>query len=129
MKYTCKILKVVCLIAIAGIVFPLYLQAQDPAMVDSTHHKVILENDQVRILRVTYAPNEKGTVHNHPNSVAVFLTDAALRITQPDGKTVEITAKPGQVAWSPATTHTVENAGEKAFELIHIDIKCPVKSE
>ena len=128
MNHFHKFLTVICLMAVAGIIFPQGLQAQDPAKTDSTHHKVILENDQVRILRVIYAPHEKGTMHDHPNSVAVFLTDAAIRITQPDGKTIEITAKSGQTVWSPATTHFIENVGEKEFELIHIDLKCPTKT-
>lgn len=124
-----KFLFAIMLIASVSVFFPQDLQAQDPAMIDSIHHKVILENDQVRVMRVNYSPHEKGSVHNHPNSIAVFLTDATIRIIQADGKTVEITAKPGQVVWSPATTHTVENAGDKEFELIHIDLKCQAKTD
>ena len=33
------------------------------------------ENDQVRILRVSYGPREKSVLHEHPNSIAVFLVD------------------------------------------------------
>ncbi len=116
-------------IVIAALIFVQSLQAQDPARVDSLHHKVIFENDQVRVVRVTYASHEKGAIHNHPNGVAVFLTDATLRFTLPDGKTLDRTAKAGEAVWSPATRHIVENAGEKKIDLIHVELKPTTKPE
>ena len=50
--------------------------AQDPVKVDSKHYKVEFENDQVRVLRISYGPHEKSVMHEHPASVAIFLTDA-----------------------------------------------------
>ena len=32
--------------------------AQEPTKVDSKHYKVVAENDQVRVLRITYGPKE-----------------------------------------------------------------------
>src|SRR6202030_2766241 len=61
--------------------------AQDPIKVDAKHYKVEFENDQVRVLRITYGPHEKSVMHGHPASVAVFLTDGQSRFTMPDGKT------------------------------------------
>jgi len=116
---------VVCLIAAAAILSTQAAKAQDPLKVDSTHSKAILENDQVRVFRVTYAPHEKGAMHSHPNGLAVFLTDISLRFTLPDGKTLERSAKAGQAAWLPATTHLVENVGEKRVEMIHVELKSP----
>jgi hypothetical protein len=49
--------------------------AQDPTQVDAKHYKVTFENDQVRILRITYGPHEKSVMHEHPISIAVFLAD------------------------------------------------------
>ena len=40
--------------------------AQDPVKVDSAHHKVELENAQVRVLRITLDPGAKTPVHEHP---------------------------------------------------------------
>jgi hypothetical protein len=50
--------------------------AQDAAKVDAKHYTVEFENDQIRILRIKYGPKEKSVMHAHPNSVAVFLTEA-----------------------------------------------------
>ena len=54
--------------------------AQDPTVVDAKHYKVMFENDQVRILKITYGPKEKSVMHEHPNAVAVFLTDGQINI-------------------------------------------------
>jgi quercetin dioxygenase-like cupin family protein len=48
------------------------VSAQDPVQVDSKHYKVEFENEQVRVLRITYGPHEKSVMHEHPNAVAVF---------------------------------------------------------
>jgi quercetin dioxygenase-like cupin family protein len=63
--------------------------AQDPTQVDAKHYKVTFENDQVRILRITYGPHEKSVMHEHPNSIAVFITDGRIKFTLPDGKSEE----------------------------------------
>jgi len=97
--------------------------AQDPVKVDSTHYKVEFENDQVRVLRVTYGPGEKSVMHEHPNVVAAFLSDAQGQFTFPDGKTVPVTTKAGQVIWDPAGKHLPENTGDKSFQLIVIELK------
>ncbi len=97
--------------------------AQDPAKVDSTHYKVEFENDQVRVLRVAYGPGEKSVMHEHPNVVAVFLSDAQGQFTFPDGKTAPVTVNAGQVIWDPAGKHQPENKGDKPFTVIVIELK------
>ncbi len=127
MKHTCVRGAAVCLIGIAVIIASPGLRAQDPAKVDSTHNKVVLENEQVRVVRSTYPPHEKAAMHSHPNYVAVCITDGTLRITLPDGETAIHRFKAGQAVWAPATTHSVENIGEKPVELVHVELKCPGK--
>ncbi|HEY0767208.1 MAG TPA: hypothetical protein VGD47_04575 [Steroidobacteraceae bacterium] len=97
--------------------------AQDPVKVDSKHYKVEFENAQVRVLRITYGAHEKSVMHEHPASVAVFLTDSTAQFTMPDGKTVPMTAKPGSVQWAAAGKHLPENTGDKPFELILVELK------
>jgi quercetin dioxygenase-like cupin family protein len=71
------------------------VMAQDPTQVDAKHYKVTFENDQVRILRITYGAHEKSVMHEHPNSIAVFLTDGRIKFTLPDGKSEERDVKAG----------------------------------
>ena len=97
--------------------------AQDPTKVDAKHYKVVSENDSVRVLRITYGPHEKSVMHEHPNGVAVFLSDFSGRFTLPDGKTVDMTGKAGDAVWSPGGKHLPENLGDKVFELILVELK------
>jgi radical SAM protein with 4Fe4S-binding SPASM domain len=68
---------------------------KDPVQIDGKHYKVVSENDQVRVLRVSYGPHEKSVMHEHPSLVAVFLNDANFRFTFSDGRTEENSGKAG----------------------------------
>ena len=98
--------------------------AQDPVKVDPAHHKVELENADVRVLRITIAPGEKAPAHDHPNSVAVFLSDGTNRLTT-DGKPTETPQKRGDVVLLNASKHTVENVGKNTTEVILVELKKP----
>jgi len=97
--------------------------AQDPVKVDPKHYKVEFENDQVRVLRITYAPGEKGVMHSHPEGMVIFLSDANGKFTFPDGKTENRDFKKGFFSWVPAETHQGENVGDEPFEVIQIEMK------
>jgi quercetin dioxygenase-like cupin family protein len=95
----------------------------DPIAVDSKHYKVELENDRVRVLRISYGPREKSVMHGHPDSVAICLTDMHVRFTMPDGKTEEQRAKAGQVLLTPAGEHLPESLDANRMELILVELK------
>src|SRR5262249_43408990 len=97
--------------------------AQDPTKVDANHYTVTFENDQVRILRINYGAREKSVLHEHPNSIAVFLTDGKIKFTLADGTLQERDVKAGQSAWNPAGKHLPENMGDKPFEAVLIEMK------
>jgi len=97
--------------------------AQDPTQVDAKHYRVTFENDQVRILRISYGPHEKSVMHEHPNSIAVFLTDDRIKFTLPDGKSEERDVKAGQSVWNIAGKHQPENLGDRPFEVVLIEMK------
>ncbi len=101
--------------------------AQDAVKVDPKHYKVEFENDQVRVLRISYGPGEKSVMHGHPNAVAVALTDVNGKFTLPDGKTQAVTQKAGMSLWTPAGKHLPENVGDKPFELILVELKAGKK--
>ena len=97
--------------------------AQDPVKVDATHYKVEFENAQVRVLRIKVGPGEKSIMHQHPNAVAIFLTDVNGKFTFPDGKSEAITSKAGDARWTPAITHLPENVGDQPFEVVLVELK------
>jgi quercetin dioxygenase-like cupin family protein len=97
--------------------------AQDPVEVDPKHYKVEFEHARVRVLHIQYGPHEKSVMHRHPDAVAVFLADQSARFTLPDGKTIERGGKAGQAIWTPAETHLPENIGDKALDVILVELK------
>jgi len=97
--------------------------APDPVVVDPKHYTVEVENEKVRVLRITYGPREKSVMHSHPATVAVFLTEGHHRFTYPDGKSEDITIKAGQVAYFSAFEHDPENLSDKPFEVIVVELK------
>src|SRR3970040_1290594 len=92
--------------------------AQDPTVVDSAHYRVVFENDQVRVLRITYGAHEKSVTHYHPAGVAVFLTDANVKFTLPNGQMAQVQGKARDAIWTEAGAHLPENLNDKPNELI-----------
>jgi quercetin dioxygenase-like cupin family protein len=107
----------------AGLLAGAAASAQDAVKVDAKHYKIEFENDQVRVLRITYGPHEKSAMHSHPASVVVFLNDAHAKFTMPGGKTQDVVMKAGKVQWAEPTTHLPENLGDKGFEVIQVELK------
>jgi quercetin dioxygenase-like cupin family protein len=99
--------------------------AQDPVKVDPKHYKVDSENAQVRILRIHYGPHEKSVMHSHPDSVVTYLSDGTMKMHTPDGKTQDTTGKTGQTLFTPAGIHMPENASDKPFDAVLVELKNP----
>ena len=118
MRRACLVVSVLLGVALAG-----PARAQDSTVVDSKHYKVEFENDQVRVVRITYGPHEKSVMHAHPANVAVFLTDGQARFTLPDGTTQDVPVKAGTTQWDPGGKHLPENTGDKAFEVVLVELK------
>ena len=98
--------------------------AQDHAKADPEHAKVVAETDQVRVLRYHYAPHQKSAQHNYPDkTIDVALTKGRVRLTGPDGTSVEHSVEAGTVNVNPAATHIVENLGDTPFEGLSIEQK------
>ena len=97
--------------------------AQDPVAVDSAHYKLEFENEHVRALRITYGPNEKSVMHYHPAGVAVFFNDQKVQFTLPDGQTIEMGSKAGEVMWLEAGAHLPQNLTDQPLELILVEVK------
>ena len=97
--------------------------AQDLAKVMPEDVKVIVDNDRVRVLDVLHKPGVKEPMHSHPAYVSVNLSDTKVKVTTPDGKTVEKDRKAGEVAYSGPTTHALENIGTADQHVIVIELK------
>jgi hypothetical protein len=100
--------------------------AQDAVTADPRSFRVVLENDRVRVLEYRSGPGlgvcGQG-MHYHPERVTVTLTDAKVRLTHAQGTAVIRDIAAGQVFFSPAETHSVENIGGSGTRIYIIELK------
>jgi hypothetical protein len=105
------------------------LLSQNPFVVAPDDYKLELENEYLRIVRVTYGPHQKSPVHDHPANptVYVYTTDGdKMRISHEDGPVVERpVVKAGQVRFNHGMPehHTMENLGDARSEYIRLELK------
>jgi beta-alanine degradation protein BauB len=95
----------------------------DAVKVAPDSYKVLLENDQVRVLEVRIKQGAKSEMHSHPRSVAICLNDQRLKFTFPNGKSEDADLKRGQAVWLDALSHAVENIGTEDVSSVVVELK------
>jgi quercetin dioxygenase-like cupin family protein len=103
--------------------------AQDPVKQSPQYYKVLLENDQVRVLEYRLKPGEKEPMHTHSDGVLYIFGDAKMRTTYPDGRTEESAGGAGEAHWRNPVTHALENIGTTEAHALAIDVKKPCQAE
>ena len=97
--------------------------AQDAVRVNPGMVSVVFEDARVRVLRIRYGPHEKLALHSHPAIAGVSITGSNAKVTRADGSVMESRHAPGDVFWSEATTHAVENLSDAPMESVEIEFK------
>jgi quercetin dioxygenase-like cupin family protein len=100
----------------------------DSVKVDPAHHRILFENDQVRVLRWFVAAGDTTLHHSHPNNLNICLTDYNGKVTVPDSKAFKVEAKAGSVTWRQAGSHAVENLSSQPMEGIIVEPKQPAST-
>ena len=114
-------MKTITLIALLAVC--LTTNAQDPVKTSPQYYKVLLENNQVRVLEYRLKAGEKEPMHSHPAGVVYVLSGATLKFSYPDGRTEEKAAATGEAIWRDPVTHAVENIGKTEAHALAIDLK------
>lgn len=108
------------------------LDPLDPLVAAPQFHRLVFENDLVRVLDVRVKPGEFEPFHKHIQSVIVILQGGTVRLTLPDGTASEVSlsltpdpekGEPPQVFWEEAETHSVKNIGQTPVRLIRVEVK------
>ena len=97
----------------------------DSIKVDPTHHEVLFENDQVRVVRWVVAAGDTTLFHSHPNNLNICLTDYNGKVTGPGGEISTVEAKAGSLGWRQSAGHAVANLGKNRMEGILVEPKQP----
>lgn len=99
---------------------------QDAAVAQPQAYRVAFENDRLRALEYR---NRPGTgvcgngMHSHPAHLTVVLFDGPARVREPNGRWKNVVSKKGDVFWSEAETHEVENLSGRESHAILIELK------
>ena len=103
----------------------------DAVVAAPKNHKVVLENDKVRVLEVTVQPGEREPVHAHKwSSVLYVMEEENIRDYDADGnviydtKTDKNPMKTPYTIWmEPQAPHSVENLSKKPLRLMRVELK------
>jgi beta-alanine degradation protein BauB len=105
--------------------------AQDAAKVMPRAYRVAFENDRLRVLEFVGRPGMgicgEGT-HSHPPHLTVVLSDWRGTVTNPDGTSEPREKKLGDVFWSEAQTHKLENIGKTTARVLLVELKTSTKA-
>lgn len=97
--------------------------AQDPVGTDGDKYRVLLDNEQVRILAYTDQPGATTHQHRHPAFVVYALGPFKRKLVLADGRTMMREFKAGDVMYSAGETHIGENVGQTATQIIMVELK------
>jgi hypothetical protein len=99
--------------------------AISPAVADAAESRVVLENDQLRVVEYVAQPGQDVCgegVHSHPAHLTVIV-DQAKVVETVDGQSTELEPPKGFAFWSGPVTHTVKNVGNATSRALLIETK------
>ena len=96
----------------------------DPVVVSPDMYKVLLENEQVRVVEYQVLPGQKDNWHTHPAKVSYILSGGTLRITPETGESFVVEEKTGSTSWFEAVgKHYGSNIGQTPVRIVFVEIK------
>lgn len=98
-----------------------------PALLAAQSSETVVDNDQVRVLKVVVSPHQKTRLHDHKiNRVMIYLQPGRQTLAYGGGKTTTLNWKAGEVLWSPASgMHVAELVTDQPVTIIEIELKKP----
>ena len=91
--------------------------------------KLLLENDEVRVLEYELLPGQRDQWHTHPPKVSYVVSGGTLRITLKDGSDFEVTETTGDATWMNAVgEHFAENVGSTPVRILLVEVKSAARS-
>jgi uncharacterized RmlC-like cupin family protein len=99
--------------------------ATGAVLVLSAQNPPIIENDQVRVLKVVDKPHAKNNPHEHKlNRVMIYLQPGRQEIVYQDGRKVDLSWKAGEPKWSAAGgVHTSEIMSDAPVTIVEVEVK------
>jgi mannose-6-phosphate isomerase-like protein (cupin superfamily) len=111
---------------------PLLWSAEvDAVRAAPAQHRLVLENERVRVLDTRIAPGERTPVHahrwpavHHVISWSAFVRRDLAGVVLLDTRIAGVAAARGAVLWGEALgPHTLENVGDEPLHILSVEIK------
>lgn len=85
-------------------------------------YSLLLENDEVLVLKMTLAPGEQDIWHKH-NAETVYFQDGGRATIKTNEEEVTLDIPDGYVMWHDDWEHQVKNVGETTITAIIVESK------
>lgn len=103
----------------------------DALIASPEHHRLILENDKVRVVETLIPAGERTAIHTHQwegvlhvRSWSDFVRRDDHDNVLVDTRTNEALRNPAEVIWGPALPpHSLENVGSQTLRIIAVELK------
>lgn len=108
------------------------LESLDGPVAAPQHHRVLFENDRVRVIDLRLGPGDTVPLHTHrwatvnyvisPSDFRSFDSDGNLKV---DSRAANLAQSEGSVFYQPAfpPLHSVENIGDEEMRGIAVELK------
>ena len=95
-----------------------------PEKVSPEIYEVLLENEAVKVMKVTFAPGQEDNMHDHYPFTFYLLDGGKAQVTMPDGKVNEREIPNGFIGHNGlGVRHKVKNIGSDLLNIILIEHK------
>lgn len=94
----------------------------DPLIIASNVYTFVNENDEMRVLRVTFQPGDTARMHHHPQHMAYVLKGGKLKMTS-EGKSQELDLEQGKAVFLDKQNHEATNVGNTVIDLLVVELK------
>ena len=95
----------------------------DPVQSSPNNYKLLFEGETHRVLEMSLGAGQSDNQHSHKSEIAYFITGGSLKISLPDGQSMDADIPDGHVMEHEAWTHTVQNTGTRDVRAIIFEVK------
>ena len=103
----------------------------DALIASPQHHKLLLENETVRVIDTLIPPNETTELHTHKWPATLYILSWSDFVRYDDKNNIEVDSRnfekaplPSTSVWTePLTPHRLKNVGENDIHIISVEIK------
>ncbi len=97
--------------------------AQNPAKVSPEIYKVLVDNDDVTVMEITFKPGQSDNKHSHLVHTVYVIQGGKIKLTMPDGTAKEMDIPSGASLHLGPVTHQATNDGDTELKILLVEHK------